>query len=304
VARVAAFQRFAAGQDGFGHEFEMLARGVQSQFARGGEDRVAMDDDDAFAFGAGEFLEAFAEFDFFAGKQVGVEAAEFAERGGFTKDERAGDPAEGAADGVPRGGDGVAGGIPGFEADGAAAGEASAGGNLRRDVVEERGAGVGVGIDEEEPIAGGGLGAAIAGAADLVDGLKDDAGSGGAGDFRGAVGGIVVADDEFRLPSPPGKGAHGGADVAKGFAQELFFVERRNYDGDEHTNTLSVQRPMSQGGNSKRPSSKFQRSSKVQGPKVRAAGCLAFGISPGLGGWDLELRRFRPPVQGRRKNAE
>ena len=39
-----------------------------------------------------EFLEAFAEFDFFAGEKVGVESADFPERGGFAKDERAGYP--------------------------------------------------------------------------------------------------------------------------------------------------------------------------------------------------------------------
>ena len=186
------------------------------------------------AFGAREFFEAFAQFKFFAGEEVGVEAAEFSEGGGFTKDERAGHPTQPAADDIPEGGDDVAGRVAGFEADGAAAGEAAAGGDLRGDVVEEFGAGVGVGVDEDEPIAGGGFGAAIARAADLVDGLEDDGGAGGAGDFRGAVGGVVVAHDEFGLPIASREGGHGGVDLAEGFAEEAFFVEGGDDDRDAH----------------------------------------------------------------------
>ena len=94
MAGLAAFEGLAAGENRFGHESEMFARGVQSQFARGGQDGVAMQDDDFPALGAREFFEAFAEFDFFAGEEVGVEPAELAEGGGFTKNERAGDPTE------------------------------------------------------------------------------------------------------------------------------------------------------------------------------------------------------------------
>lgn len=196
---------------------------------------MAMQNDDAFALGAGEFLEAFAQFQFFTGKEVDVEAAELAEGGGIAKDERAGKPMQAPAGEVPQGGDGIAGGVSGFEADGAAASEAAAGVDLRGDVVEEFGAGVRVGIDEEEPIAGGGFGAAVAGAADLVDGFEDDGGPSGGGDFGGAVGGVVVADDEFGLPSASGEGGQGGLDVAKGFAKEPFFVEGGDDDGDNHS---------------------------------------------------------------------
>src|SRR5690242_17040589 len=97
------------------------------------------------------------------------EHAEFPERGGVAKDERAGHQAEHAARTIPQRGDDSVGALAGFEAYGAAAGEALAGGDVRGDVIEERGAGVCVGVDEDEPIAGGGAGAAIARAADLVD---------------------------------------------------------------------------------------------------------------------------------------
>ena len=52
-----------------------------------------------------------------------------------------------------------------------------------------------------QPVAGGGRRAGVAGAGDLVDGLEHHTCSGGAGDFRRAVGGIVIADDQFALPS-------------------------------------------------------------------------------------------------------
>ena len=232
MACLRALQRLAAGQDGARQKAEVFAGAIQMHFARGGEDGVAMQDGDAFALSAREFFEAFAEFDFFAGEEVGVESAEFPERGGIAKNERTGDPSQCAAHTIPESGDGVPGRVSGFEADGAAASEAAASFNGGGDVIEERGAGVRVGVDEDEPVAGGGGGAAIARATDLVDGFKDDLGAGGAGDFRGAVGGVVVANDEFGLPSAPGKGGHGVLDVAKGFAQKAFFVE----GGDDDRN--------------------------------------------------------------------
>jgi len=199
---------------------------------------MAMEDGDVFALSAREFFEAFAELDFFAGEKFHIEPAEFSERGRFAKDERAGDPSECPTHHVPEVRDEIASGVTGFEADGAAAGEAAASGDLRGDVLEERGAGVRVGVDEDEPIAGGGFGAAIARAADLVDGLEDDVRAGSAGNFRGAIGGVVVAHDELGLPSAPGKGGHGGVDLAKGFAEQLFFIERRDDDGDAHAKSV------------------------------------------------------------------
>src|SRR5690348_14452740 len=115
MAGVAVGEGFAAAQDGAGEEGEVFARGVQFQFPGGGDYGVPMQDDDAFVFFAREFFEPFAELDFFAGVEVGVEAAEFAEGGGFAKDEGAGDPAEGAADAVPEVGDGVAAQVAAFQ---------------------------------------------------------------------------------------------------------------------------------------------------------------------------------------------
>ena len=65
---------------------------------------------------------------------------------------------------------------------------------------------MGIGIDEDEPITGSGSSAGVAGAGDLVDGFEDDFGTGGAGDFGGFVGGIVVADDELGFPAALAEG--------------------------------------------------------------------------------------------------
>ena len=295
MAVVAAFEGFAAGEHVLHDEPEIFTRRVQSQLPRGGEDGVLMQDGDFLAFGAREFFEAFAQFNFFAGEELGVESAEFSEGGGFTKNKRAGHQSQPAADAIPQGGDGVASPVAGFEADGAAAGEAVAGGDLCGDVVEEFGGRVGVGIDEDEPVAGGGFGAAIARAADLVDGLEDNGGAGGARDFRGAVGGVVIAHDEFGLPVAPRKCGHGGVDLAKGFAEEPFFVKGGNYDRDAHAKRLSVQCPMSKGqcrGKApSAPSSKLQRNSKLQvsnGRRLLRVWCLEFLWSLELGIWSFQ----------------
>lgn len=73
---------------------------------------------------------------------------------------------------------------------------------------------MGIGIDEDEPIARRSRGAAVSGAGDLVNGFEDDVGSGGAGDFGGFVGGIIVADDQFGLPIAFVKSGQGGVNVA------------------------------------------------------------------------------------------
>ena len=112
-----------------------------------------------------------------------------------------------------------------IEFNGAAAGNAFAGGDLFGDAFKKSRTGVGIGIDKNEPIAGSGGCAGVSGAGDLVDRFKDHVCSGSTGDFRGFVRGIVVADDEFRFPAALMEGGKGGVDVAQGFAKASFFVE-------------------------------------------------------------------------------
>jgi hypothetical protein len=109
-----------------------------------------------------------------------------------------------------------------------------AGGDLISDVLKQRAAGVRVGIHKNEPVAGGGAGAGIPGAADLVEGFEHDERARSAGDVAGAVGGIVVADDELEFPAARGEGGGGGFDLREGGAEELFLVEGGDDDGNLH----------------------------------------------------------------------
>ena len=185
--------------------------------ARGGEG-MAMEDDDAPAGFAGEDFEAFAEVDFFGGVEFAAEAAEFPEGAGLAEDEGAGEQSEAAADAVPKFGEEAGKGEVAIETDGGAAGEAVAAGDLPGDVFEEFGAGVGIGIDEDEPIAGGGGGTGISGAGNLVVWFENDFCAGVTGEFGGAVGGVVVADDDFGLPATARKWTEAGMDVMQSFA--------------------------------------------------------------------------------------
>ena len=198
-----------------------------------------MQDNHFLVLGARECFEAIAQVQFFGGKQFHIESTDFPERGGFAKNKASRGPASGAAGEVPQRDGDVADEIPALEVNGAAAREAAAGFNLGGDVVEELGAGVGVGVDEDEPIAGGGFGAAIARASDLVDGLEDDGGAGVARDFGGAVGGVVVANDEFGWPVASREGSHGGIDLAQRFAQQSFFIVGGDYNRDAHGDSVT-----------------------------------------------------------------
>src|SRR4051794_32900923 len=73
--------------------------------------------------------------------------------------------------------------------------------DLLRDFAEKFRRWMRIGIHKNQPIARRGGGSAISRARNLVDWFENNFGSGGAGKFRGAVGGIVIADDEFGLPT-------------------------------------------------------------------------------------------------------
>ena len=93
----------------------------------------------------------------------------------------------------------------------------------------------GVGVDEEEPVAGGGLGAGVAGAADLVEGLEDDAGADGAGEVGSGVGGIVIADNDFPGDVGGGEGGGGGlVDRREGGGEEFGLVPGGDDDAEFH----------------------------------------------------------------------
>jgi len=227
-------------EDAAQEEPEHLAAAVELHLAGGSFERVAVKDDDLLATLAGDHFQTLAELEFFGGKDLGIEPAHFAEGGGLDEDEGTGEPFLEAAGEVPELGDEVGDEHLFIERHGGAAGEDFAGGNLVCDIGEEGAGGMRVGIDEDEPVAGGGGGAGIAGAADLVEGFEDDVRAGGAGDLGGAVGGVVVADDELKFPAAVGEGGGGGQDLRKRGAEELFLVEGGDDDGDTHGEKIAA----------------------------------------------------------------
>ncbi len=159
---------------------------------------------------------------------------------------------------------------------------------LRGDVVEEGGARARVGVDEDEPIAGGGFGAATSARPIKLMGLEDDVGAGGAGDFRGAIGGVVCRALTMSSVScaAPGEGGHGiGVTWAKGFAEELFLVERGRRRPEMRTQwrtSKSRSRTSGRGGkkpkHTKRPSSREAPRSKFRARARHKR--FGVGISP------------------------
>ena len=87
-------------------------------------------------------------------------------------------------------------------------------------------------IHENQPVAGSRLRAFVARARDLVHRLENHHRAGVPGQFGGAVGGIIVANDEFGFPAALMKGRKSIFDVTEGFAEASFFIERWNDDGD------------------------------------------------------------------------
>ena len=92
------------------------------------------------------------------------------------------------------------------------------------------GLGVGIGVDEQKPIARGGGGPGVAGSGDLIDRLKYHLGTGSAGELGGSVGRIIIANDDFG--SPPGlvESGTGEEDPPQCFRDQFFLVERRDDD--------------------------------------------------------------------------
>ena len=68
-------------------------------------------------------------------------------------------------------------------------------------------------------------GAAIPGAGDLIDRFENNLRPGVAGHGGGAVGRVVVANDQFGGPAAARKRGCGRADAAQGFADEPLFVD-------------------------------------------------------------------------------
>src|SRR5712692_7798771 len=197
----ATAQRAPAAGNSLQQEEKELPSAVEAYLARAGAQRMTVQDDDAAPLAPRDALQAARELDLLAGIERFAEAAELAERRGVAEQERTGGPARAPAERVPRRDPQPHVESFAFQAHRAAAAQASAVLDCRRHVVEQFRAGKRIRVDENQPVAGGARGAGIARARDPVHRLEHYAGSRLARDLGGAVGRVVVADDELGLPA-------------------------------------------------------------------------------------------------------
>ena len=176
--------------------------------ARGGHQGMPVQNDRLLAAPLGQSFQTSAQVNFLGGKKAVVKTTDLAKGRRFAKKERAGGVFADTADLIP---------YPGSHApherkrvifDGATAEQISSTDNGHMHVGEKFAARVRIRIHEDQPIPRGSLGPAIAGASDLVDGFEHHGGAGGAGQFRGAIGGIIVANDEFGFSTHAGEHFH------------------------------------------------------------------------------------------------
>jgi len=118
--------------------------------------------------------------------------------------------------------------------DGRTAGETLIRKNLIRDIGEQFRARMRIGIHKNHPVAGRRRRAGIPRAGNLIDRLKHDVRARRIRDVRRAVGGIVVAHDQFNLPSALRKSTSRRFDLGERCAEQSFLVERRNNNRDFH----------------------------------------------------------------------
>ena len=264
---------------------------------------MLMQDDNVPAILLRKLFQTAAEIQFFTGEIFGVKAADFSENGGVTENERACDPAARAAFPVPDAGHDIAEGMVALQFHGDSARQAFAGKDLFRDVREKFGAGQRIAINEEQPVAGGSGGAAISGATDLVHGLEDDGGTGAAGDFRSAVGRIIITNDHFGFHARTGEGGAHGIDLLQRASEQPFFIESGNDDGDfQQLNLRHSGCPVQRQTNRSFPASHLNRQNEhrppfpIQPPLQREDGVIvqqtgkkAVGLENELAGKNLHV---------------
>jgi len=87
-------------------------------------------------------------------------------------------------------------------------------------------------IDEQEPIPLCDGSTAISRPGDLVDGFEHDDRARRLCDLARPVGGVIVTDDDFVIPTSPDKHVGCLCDFGQRYCQKLLLVERGNDDGN------------------------------------------------------------------------
>lgn len=190
-----------------------------------------MQDDDAAPGFFSQWSQAQTQVQFFPGKKFVIESADFLERRRFDKDERPGEQAAEAAQSVPAARQPLRRAMIPRQPDDATAGQTSAGADGGGDFGKQFRARLRIGVNEQQPFAGGDGRAAIARPADLIDGFKDNRRAVGAGDGRRVICGVVIAHDEFRRETGGGERGATAVDRRQRLTEQARFIESRNDDG-------------------------------------------------------------------------
>jgi len=225
---LAAAQRAAVAENHPGQIAKMLAHGVKPHLARGGHQRMPVQDDNSPALPARQFFQPLAQFQFLRHEEFIAEAADFAERRRLDKNKRAGQQLERPAGVIPQLRDAAGHEMLLIQPHRRAAGQIFAGLDLFRHVREQSGAGMRVRVHKNQPVAGGRRRAAVSRAGNLVDRLENHRRARRARDFRRPVGGIVVADNQFKIPAPLRERSRRRFDLRERTAEQPLFVERGN----------------------------------------------------------------------------
>jgi hypothetical protein len=225
VAILAARQSFSAREYRSQQKRRVFASCVKMQLARGSQNRMPVENHDFLPLRARQFLQPFAEFDFLASKLFVTEAAQFPKTFRLAKNKRARHPTTRATYKVPQSDDQIGSRIIAFQFHRAATGEASTGFDATRDVGEKLRARMRIRVHKNQPVSGRGGSSGIAGAGDLVDGLESDNRSCGLRQFRRSIFGIVIANDDFRLPVFLRKHRERQLNVLQSFTNQPFFIE-------------------------------------------------------------------------------
>src|SRR5579862_1043989 len=219
-------------------EAEQFAPGVEADLPVAGMQRMPMEYPDPAPAAARQRFQAPEKIEFLRCIEFLAEAADCGKRSALAEDEGPGAPPADAADRVPDPDCQPEAGVVAVRGDGAAAGQAGAAFDRRPEVAEQTRAGRRVRVDEHQPLSIRDRGTAVARAGNLVVRLEHDPRTRSAGDFRRAVGGVVVANDEF-----PARGIverlRRRLDAFERRAEQALFVERRDDDGKLQARSLN-----------------------------------------------------------------
>ena len=190
---------------------------------------MPMQNDRPLSGGARQLFQPFAQINLLSGKEPVVETTNLSKRHGFAKNKRSRRILPQPADPIPKLSHQTGEEISAIQFNRAAAIEKIARLNRVRHLREEFRPRMRVRIHEHQPIAGSRLRPLIARPRNLVHRFKHHRRARHPRQFCGAVGGVVIANDQFALPAARLKSGHRLPNRSQACAEQLLLVKRR-YD--------------------------------------------------------------------------